>query len=372
MDGNDILHNLPVDMEKRVLAELVFLATAGAIPDNIRADAAMTTSECYSIGFGGVTDTKEVVHWLKLAASLGLHKANLWYYRVCCATRSPPAAGVGLGQALERRLASMPSELHLAERIRYFNQGVQEMALNETNVEGSKSSPTIELLDEVSYRLSIFNQTEVDVLSPLHLASWLGQDDLVEELLLCTASSSRSILGLDAVHYACLGGHVSTLRLLVLGHGVPLTQAAFHNITPLHLAIFFPPEDVVDALKVLMDNGASAQAISKGTIKWEAHDIVLEGTPIQWAITARNRPLVQHLLPQYPSRDASWLPRAIKGFIWDILEDLLAFFPTELDVAERQFTRLSPIYSPFSHWISHGCEHITAIEKRSKSAATRG
>lgn len=311
VNDSEILGNLPVEMEKRVLAELKSLATAGAIPDNIRADAAMTVSECYSVGFGGITHTKEVVHWLQIAASLGLPKAALWYHRVCCATGIPPAAGVGFGQVLERRLASIPSELHLAERIRNFNQGVQEKSLNETNMIGSKSSSSINLLDEASYKLSIFNQAEVDELSPLHLASWLGQDALVEELLKCTDPGSRSILGLDAVHYACLGGHISTLRLLMVGSGMPLTQATFHNMTPLHLAIFFPPEDVADALKVLLDDGASAQATTKGAIKWEAHDLVLGGTPITWAITARNRPPVQHLIPQYPSPDARWLFHAL-------------------------------------------------------------
>ncbi|SPN99187.1 uncharacterized protein DNG_02224 [Cephalotrichum gorgonifer] len=98
-------------------------------------------------------------------------------------------------------------------------------------------------------------------LLPLHIASWLGEDALVIRLLETTDPGVKSVLGFNAVHFACLGGHLSVLRIL-LEHNVPLVAADFRSITALHLAIFFPPADLALAVSLLLNKGCSLEAVT--------------------------------------------------------------------------------------------------------------
>ncbi len=331
----------------------------------VRAHAAMTVSECYTLGFGGSHGMHEVVHWLHEAASLGSRTAELWYPRVCAAegatnpilTESPDI------RAMEEYLDKAPKDLYLIRRIHYLNHRAMDEARNTPDLIHLVRSLHLPLSTSFP-ALSIFNPAEIDDLSPLHIASWFGEDALVKELLQRgqIAPDTKSTLGLNAAHFACLGGHLSTLRCLLM-HNVPLVPADFHAITPLHLSIFFPAEDLPDAVDLLLDNGCSLEASSSGQIRWEAHDLLIDsGEPLSWAILVRYRLLVQILLPKHSSPDYRWLSIANEHFYWDILEDLLPRFQCDPVISNR-FARLQTIDRPFSHWIAHGGDHVVAINK---------
>jgi ankyrin repeat protein len=85
--------------------------------------------------------------------------------------------------------------------------------------------------------------------------------------------------GFMAIHFACIGGQLSTLRLLL--DESPLNSLdSPHGITPLHLCIFFSDEEVRRVASLLLDRGCNLHMEQSGHIDWEYHDIRLEGCPL--------------------------------------------------------------------------------------------
>ncbi|KAK0701331.1 hypothetical protein B0H67DRAFT_98423 [Lasiosphaeris hirsuta] len=354
-----IFDELPENLRRLVLADLDGLATAGDVSAPVRAHAAMTMSECYTLGFGVNHDTTQVTYWLLKAAMSGLRKATLWYHRVCVAVGEVPSSEAEHleGRELEEALPSVPTELYLLHRIQRHNMNAVEQARKSLDV------PTMPASSSFVFRLSIFSEDVVDELPLLHLFSWLGDLVAVQDLLTRSAAApdAKSKLGFSAAHYACLGGSLPTLRILV-DHAVPLLPAAFGDITPLHFCVFMPIEDLPEAVALLLSGGTPVDAGQPREFNWDDHDIRLGGSPLFWAIKTRNRPMVQLLLPHYDKLDHVWVFIAISRFFWDILEDLLLRFKDELDI-NNVYTRLHPLDRPFSHWIAHGSGHIEAIQR---------
>lgn len=364
LNSNTVIDQLPAPFQALILQELETLASTQSVSVVTRSSAAMTISECYSIGFGGTLDDNKVAYWLHYAASLGSKKAALWYHRVCSALGLTPSTiptGSDLDQDLEQRLSMMPSELQLTERIRYFNGKVQETARKDPVVCNSASLSSLPM-ESGTFKLSIFNEADVDDLPPLHLACWLGENDWVRKLIKNADPGAKSTLGLEAVHYACLGGHTSTLRLLLEDYKVHLNKAHYHDVTVLHLAIFFPPKDLASAVSLMLTHGALPEP-STGSIKWEAHDLVLWSTPIIWAIHTRHQALVQLLIPHDPLPKIECLYYAIKGFFWEMIDLFSPLIPKVLDESELSCTEVQEIERPFFHWIAHGNDHVKAIRR---------
>ncbi|KAF5012410.1 hypothetical protein FDECE_1539 [Fusarium decemcellulare] len=363
---HNIVSDLPITLQRRILAELKKMALSNSTETYSSGHSAMTTSECYTIGFGGSHDMGQVVQWLGVAASSGLKKAGLWYHRVCHAVGLPPQhiTGTDEGKAMEMFLENTPTEKYLIERILYHNGSVIEAArqsvLRPPSRHVGHAAESLPLMEDIS--LSIFNDAEIDKLLPLHIASWLGEEALVVQLLKSTPPDAKSALGFNAAHFACLGGHLSVLEVLIK-HKVPLSVADFRSVTPLHFSIFFSPDDLASAVHLLVEHGCSLEAHTRG-VNWEAHDLLMHGTPLQWAIQARNRALVRILLPlQAKSPNLVWLTNAIEDFYWEILEDLLPYFKDVPDLGSEDLTTLQTASRPFLHWITHGRDHAQAIER---------
>lgn len=357
--GNTLVQDLPLELRLRILSELKILATNEAVPKVTRAHAAMTVSECYTVGFGGTFNMEETLCWLHVAASQGFEKAVLWYFRVAAAACLEPTVTTDAADQLtiERGLLSVPTESYLVERIQQSNRHIMQNAkcmLGTVDLATCLAPPV-----QQTIKLSIFNNSVVDQLHPLHVAAWFGRDDLVLSILQHTPGHIKSVLGFNAIHFACLGGHCSTLRCL-LEQNVPLVAADFHSVTPLHFSIFFTSQDLDTAVDLLLDG--QSQDTSTGEIKWDAHDITLSGTPLRWAITVRYRNLVRLLLPRYPDIEPLYVFTALEYFYWDILEDLLPRFHKDPDTLDG-LTRLQTISRPFAHWIIHGSDHVRAIHE---------
>ncbi|KAF5705717.1 serine threonine kinase [Fusarium mundagurra] len=307
-----------------------------------------------SIGTWGTS--KSFYDWLGTAASKGFKKAGLVYHRVCKAVVIPPQdlSGADEGKALEMALEGIPTEKYLSERILHHSQTVLEDARQ--RIIGDDANSLLVMAEGIF--LSAFSEVKTDTLLPLHAASWLGEEALVAELLKSTPPDAQSVLGFNAAHFACLGGHVSILKLLSK-HNVPLSAASLQLITPLHMAIFFQPGDLAAAVKLLLEHGCSLET-STHTVKWDAHDLSIYGTPMQWALQTRNRTLVRILLPlQAQSPRPEWLNDVIQDFYWELLEDLLPYFQGSMD----DTVTLQPATRPFSRWIAHGRDCDQAIEK---------
>ncbi|KLP18823.1 Uncharacterized protein LW94_5010 [Fusarium fujikuroi] len=343
-------------LQRKILAELKGMATSDSTDTHSSGHSAMTVAECYTLGFGGSHDIAEVIQWLGTAASKGFKKAGLVYYRVCDAVSIPPQdlSGLNEGRALETALERVSTEKYLSERILHHSRTVLEDARQ--SILGHEANSLLTMAEGVF--LSTFSEAKIDTLLPLHVASWLGEEALVAKLLKSTPPDAQSVLGFNAAHFACLGGHISILKLLSK-HDVPLSVASLQLITPLHLAIFFQPRDLASAVNLLLEHGCSLEARTQ-TVKWDAHDLSIYGTPMQWALQTRNRALAHILLPlQAQPPSSEWLTNVIQDFYWELLEDLLPYFQGRMD----DMVTLQPAARPFIRWIAHGRDYSQAIEK---------
>jgi hypothetical protein len=327
--------------------------------------AAITISECYTAGFGGSHDTAQVIQWLGTAACRGSHKAGLVYHRVRHAIGMPPQCIVGAeeAQALESGLQNIATDKYLSARIAHHARSIMESARNDmmqTTLLGDEQD--IDSLQTGDVTLAVFSEGHVDTLLPIHVASWLRDEALVAHLLETCQADVRSHLGFNAIHFACLGGHLSIVRLLI-SHGVPLTRAHFRSITPLHLALFFNSDDMLSAVQLLLHHGCSLEARTR-TVNWEAHDMIVNGTPMEWAIQSRNRALVRLFLSlSVQPPDQICYSIAIQHFYWEILEDLLHHLQRSPDKLPDGTVTLQVADRPFLHWIAHGQDHTEAIKK---------
>jgi len=344
-------------LQGRILSELKLLADCGALCDNIQANMAMTISECYTIGFGAAHDSNEVIEWLLKAAAFGSLKATSWYHRTCHAIGVEPRSNgfTSSIETLESDLLLVPTESYLIMRIQRFAASIMQQAREIVALDRTTS----DFLASTTYRVGIFNTWEIDELLPLHLAAWIGDDARVSTLLQDMNGNAVSASGFNAVHYACFGGQLSTLKIL-LNHNPSASVAGLHGITALHLSIFFGNGDLRQALDLLLAHGAKPDVKTTASVIWEDHDITLWGTPLDWAVRTRNHNLVHHLLRFIQGSEC--LGIAISHFFWEIAENLLQHFRDEGRVLEKSLY-LFPIKRPFSHWIAHGQAHHTAIDK---------
>lgn len=331
------------------------MADCEAITDDIRGHAAMTVSECYTLGFGAAHNSNMVVDWLLKAAELGSLKAASWYLRVCEATRIAPKPNSFTSvEILENHLSQLTTtEDYLAMRVQKFATSIMHQARE--SVASARTIPDFPF----SYRIGIFNTWEIDELLPLHLWAWIGDEAQVITILQHTDVNAVSANGFNAAHYACFGGQLSILRIL-LEYNISVSTAGLHGITPLHLGIFFAKDDLHEAVTLLMDHGVMKDAKTTAAVIWEDHDITLLGTPLHWAVLTRNKDLVRRLLPY--TDPAGCLSIAVRHFFWEIAEELLEHFRSESWVPEKSLYLVS-IRRPVSHWIAHGDAYLTAIDK---------
>ncbi len=338
-------------LQERALIDFKALATARVVHDNVRAHAAMMVSECYAIGFGSSNNSGEMLRWLHTAASLGLQKAKLWCPRVCQAVDGGLDDESGREGGIAEDFPSLgPQKQYLSTRILRFNADALRVVREGWGAIFSDAYPMAGA--PPMYQVKLFNDEEVDDVPPLLLAAWLGDEETLLRLFGHANEATVSTLGFDVSHYASLGGHIGSLRLLAHRH-ICFTREAAHSITPLHLTIFLPPDQVKAAVDLLIEHGASADAVAQ-EIQWDAHDILLSGTVLDWAVTTRNRHLVACLVPNCsPSILFQGFQLAVLRSFWEIAEDLIPW--------SRDGPRilLSPAtLRPFSHWIAHGHDFL--------------
>ncbi|WOL16644.1 hypothetical protein Cni_G25432 [Canna indica] len=119
--------------------------------------------------------------------------------------------------------------------------------------------------------------------TPLHLAAWSGQTELVR--FLCKNKASVGITAMDdtaAIHFAAQKGHLEIVRIL-LSSGVSVNAANRKKMTPLHFAV---QGSHVELIKYLIRKGASLTAKTKAG-----------QTPIDLAKTEEIRSIVESTQP---------------------------------------------------------------------------
>ena len=355
----------PFSLQQRVLEELKAFATSPITLDEIRAGAALLVSQCYAFAFGYSYNSAEVLRWWKLAADVGQEDASYWYDRIYeaigplveAATQAEYHRGSFIGMTDNESNSHLPNELYLADRIWHTNQksvcGIREALIREEFQHFLTGKRVLQLQAD---NWDILFSDEIPY---SHFSAFIGHETYLEHGI-----ETLSLNGFNAVHYACMGGHLSILRL-VLEKAVDASKSGCFGITPLHLCIFFAPADIPDAVDMLMAYGASMA-------EWS--DIVpyhllirLEGRPIDWAIITRNRTLVQAFL-KWTSLTARCPDfRAIRlasGLYYpEITCDLLHYYGQNA-VRHLDHRKLFlSIRQPFLHWIAHGRDSILGIRQ---------
>lgn len=358
-----MLQDLASEIQQRVVAELKTLANCASLPMESRAHAAMTISECYTVGFGVAHDNAQVAEWLHLAAASGLAKAGLWYDRVChalglealCSDDTSP------GCLIEQSLAQCLPEHYLSHRIRLLT-GVRLKDLRrQADVTGGglmhRTYPEPQAPKNPMH-LDLFDGWASDKISLLHLAALFGDAATLETCLALDPLDARSAQGFTTVHYACIGGHISILRRL-LEYDARAFATEPDTVTPLHLAIFLRSEDQSEAVRLLIEYGVDPNATAP-PMKFNDHDLELNGTAMDWATYTRNKALVEALLPHSKIGDS--LGIAVGHFFWEIVEVLCDEQATTGRACHGPVSFMWNL-RPFQNWIAHGCDRLLAIEK---------
>lgn len=328
----------------------------------------MCIAEFYCSGFGVSHDKTQVVAWVLQAAQLGCMKALAWYPRICEAHQIAAADVPFMRPSvdLETSLTPLDSELYLSNRIRsHIQDQVHQLRLSHISCKDFTALGPGQCIA----KLCLFGSQVPYDLSPLHLASLLGYDHMIPNLLRCPKTETVLSRGFTAVHFACIGGHLSTLQLL-LDENVG-SSADDHGITPLHLCIFFGNQDVDQAASLLLSHGEQTDKTNNVPVYWEQHGLELKGTPLEWAVRVRHRALVKHLLPF--AQNNRGLRLAITNFFWEIVTDIAEYAESFAQPRRHANGKLhsligddimfSCIYEPFSHWIAHGQDKHNAMEQ---------
>ena len=131
------------------------------------------------------------------------------------------------------------------------------------------------------------------------------------------------------------------------------------GINPLHLCVFFDPAYVEEAVTHLLTVGANLNS-SSTDIFMEDHDLVLRGTPLEWAVCCRYHRLVEIFIAS--GAENNGLSVAVNSFFYEIVDSMLNTDHSEVKKSECSFA-VDVAKRPFGHMIAHGTDYLYAISK---------
>lgn len=335
--------------------------------DRVRERAALNLAECHLIAFGTSYDSEEALRWLQISKSYG-GISSICLRRLSEALGSPSPELVAKPKNQPKTSQNNEIEGFAASEL-YLMRKIQSRVVSAANQIRASSSEG-HFWSHVKYIGMQANGTlsrkigsdivGPDDMTPLEIAALLGEDEVIARLL----SNGEAITGrkarINALHCACTGGNLSSLKLL-LEYGADLSPCGRKDITALHLMIYMPVDLAQRAVGLLIAYGAPTNACSKAT-RLAKTTFELVGTPIEWAVIARNRGLVAALLPHSKGQERNVLRRAISYAYYEIAEDLLSNGALSGLFSEADCPILN--YSQaFTHLFIHGRDGDIAIER---------
>ena len=335
--------------------------------DSVHERAALILAECHLIAFGTSYDSEEALRWLQISKSYG-NTSSICLRRFSEVLGSPSPKLVAKPKNQPKTSqddeieGSAASELYLMRKIqsRAVSAAKQIRALSS---EGHSWLQVKYIELQATTTLSIKIGSDIvgfDDMTTLEIAALLGEHEVIASLL----SKGEAITGrkarINALHCACIGGNLSSLKLL-LEYGADLSPCGERDITTLHLMIYMPVDLIQEAVSLLIAYGAPTNACSKAT-RLAKTTFKLVGTPIEWAVIARNRGLVAALLPHSKGQEKNLLRHAISYAYYEIAGDLLSNGALSGLFSEAD----CPIFNysqAFTHLFIHGRDGDIAIER---------
>jgi ankyrin repeat protein len=280
-------------------------------------EAAFELSYCYTDGFGTEISLSEALRWMKFAAENGLARAQAAVIPLYeSAAQQIPADmpsltwlynGMMKGSfEASNHLHSLHPSFHTIAREVYLRceRGIGRSFWIDQNPDKIWPVGNLQSLVEV---LSVegFSKGQVrandhygDTL--LHLAAATGYPETV--LFLCGnfehPVNAQNDLGETALLAACRSGRLSTVDIL-LAYGADATIASELNAVPLHwLMAFRSDEEATHVCERLLCSNLTIEIRSKPQqLTYEScTHLWFCGTPLHWAVTARNIIAVKALL----------------------------------------------------------------------------
>ena len=335
--------------------------------DELRERAALNLAECHLISFGTGYNSAEALRWLKVAKSYR-NTSSFCLRRISEALGSPPEVSERPENQLEATSEGTEIECYATSELYLMRKIQSRIASAVTQIRAlSPEGQSWLHVNYIEMQATTFLSTKIghDIvgsadITTLDIAALLGEDETIARLL-PTAEAFKGHEGqINALHCSCIGGNLSTLEFL-LGYGMDSSLCGSQNITALHLLIYMPADLVDRAVSLLIAHGAPTDTCSQATHLMKM-GVDLVGTPIEWAVIARNRGLVAALLPYSEGQERSILRHAISHAYYEIAEDLLSnrvlsgLF-TEEDCPILNFSRA------FAHLIAHGRNSDLAVER---------
>ena len=335
--------------------------------DELRKRAALNLAECHLISFGTGYDSAEALHWLKVAKSYS-NTSPLCLHRISEVLGPLPEVSERPENQLEASRKEneiegcATSELYLMRKVqsRIASAVTRIRALSPEgqswlHTRYIEMQATAILNAKVGF--AFFEHADMTILD---IAALLGEDEIVARLLPTAEVFNGHKDQINALCCSCIGGNLSTLEFL-LDYGMDSSLCGSQNIAALHLLIYMPADLVDRAVSLLIAHGALTDTCSQAThLKKMGLDLV--GTPVEWAVIARNRGLVAALLPHSKGQETSVLRHAISHAYYEIAEDLLSN-----RALSSLFTKEDcPIFifsRAFAHLISHGRNSDLAVER---------
>ncbi|KAL8906976.1 MAG: hypothetical protein Q9171_006051 [Xanthocarpia ochracea] len=357
-------------LQRRALDELKMYATSSSPFDDfdeLRERAALNLAECHLISFGTGYDLAEALRWLKVAKSYS-GTSSLCLRRISESLVSPPEPS----ERLENQLEATPegteikysdiSELYLIRKIQSrVTSAVKD--IRALSPEGQSWLHVNNIGWQAMGYLTHKIGTDIVGYAPmttLEIAALLGEDEIMARLLPTAEAFKPREDQINALHCACIGGNLPLLEFL-LDYGVEAALCGPKNITALHLLIYMPAALVDRAVSLLITHGAPTDTCSEATCLRKM-GLDLAGTPVEWAVIARNRALVAALLPHSKGHERSVLQHAISLAYYEIADDLLSK-STLSGLFTKEDCPILIFCRPFAHLTVHGRNGDVAIER---------
>ena len=233
----------------------------------------MCLSVCYYTGLGTERNKAQACTHMKEAALLGSTEAYtvLHQLNIAC-DQIPPKV-------------TFPTSMENTQK--------EELVVLQRAIRQKHKSVPFNELSRLSKNLKDYNESSVD----LHMASAIGDYETVKTKLQANEKDIANGDGQSALLFACLGGHLDVVRLL-LEHGSDASIPDRNGHTPLHMLIMFAEDDVLPAARLIQGSSDSVDvnAESPKALVLPGYWDELIGTPLCWAVTACNKTAVNALL----------------------------------------------------------------------------